>query len=92
VPPFRWNFHGEKVLAEVRKAPVDVQEAFTVLMYQLSKDPTSKSLGVLPLRFGSKRPWGRIIPGTYTVPFADALLVYEVLADYPEINLLYVRR
>jgi hypothetical protein len=87
----KWGFHGESVLQQIRTASPNAQEDFRVLMYRLMKDPTSKDAGVLPLRYGIARPWGRTIPGTYTAPFDDALLVYEVLADYPQLNLLAVR-
>jgi hypothetical protein len=82
VAPVRWAYYGDRVLAEIRKAPADVQEAFYLLMYELTKNPRRAGLGILPLKDG---------PGDqFTVPFDAAQLIYELFADHPWIHLLYV--
>jgi hypothetical protein len=78
----RWAFYGERVLWEIREASGDVQEDFRTLMYELTKDPRRAGLGVLPLKDGTG--------GQYSVPFDNAVLVYEILADHPWIHLLHV--
>jgi hypothetical protein len=70
------------VLIQIRKAPADVQEAFYLLMYELTKNPRRPGLGILPLEDG---PGGQL-----TVPFDAAHLIYELFADHPWIHLLHV--
>jgi hypothetical protein len=82
VPPFRWDFHGDEVRQEILRASPEAREDFRRLLNLLVRNPRSQEIGAKPLR--SK-------PGGYTAPFDDALLVYQVFADYPRIQLLLVR-
>jgi hypothetical protein len=78
VRPFRWEFYGQSVLDEIAKAPQDVREDFARLMDRLTWNPR-RATGVRPLRTE---------PGGFTALFDEAILVYQVLADYPRIHLL----
>lgn len=82
MPPFRWDFHGEGVLDEIARAPVEVREDFARLLGALVRNPRDPKAGVKPLKSA---------PGGFTAPFDDALLVYQVLKDYPRMQLLLVR-
>lgn len=81
MPAFRWDFHGEGVLEEVAKQTAEVREDFAKLMDRLTRNPRNQRVGVKPVM---------TTPGGFTAPFDDALLVYEVFADYPRIHLLLV--
>ena len=81
--PVRWAYYGDRVLNQISQAQPDVQEAFYLLMYELTKNPRRDGLGILPLKDGPG--------GQFSVPFDDAVLVYEVFADHPWIHLLYVQ-
>lgn len=48
----------------------------------LTRNPRDRQAGVRPLKTE---------PGGYTAPFDDALLVYQVLRDFPCIQLRMVR-
>ncbi len=78
--PNLWDFYGEAVLKEVANAPPQVRADFVRLMNRLTTNPR-RARGVRPLRTE---------PAGFTAPFDDALLVYQVLADYPRIHLLLV--
>ncbi len=78
--PNLWEFYGEAVLSEVAKARPQVREDFVRLMNRLTTNPR-QGRGVRQLRTE---------PGGFTAPFDDALLVYQVLADYPRIHLWLV--
>ncbi len=81
MPAFRWEVYGEPVLDEIAEAPLEVRQDFARLLDQLTRNPRHRRASVRPLRAA---------PGGYSAPFDDALLVYQVLADYPRIHLLLV--
>jgi len=51
------------------------------IVESLAENPLSRSLGVFPLKYGQSM---------YTVRFDDALLVFQILADYPLVQLIHI--
>ena len=82
MPSFRWAYYGAHVFEQLGDASPDIQEDFNVLMFELTKDPRRRGLGILPLKDGPG--------GQFTVPFDEAYLIYELFADHPWIHLLHV--
>jgi len=56
------------------KATEDVQEEFFVLMERLSRNPRDPEIAIV---------LSRDAPATYTAPFDDGLVEYQILADHP---------
>jgi hypothetical protein len=63
-------------------SPIEVRQDFARLMSRLVLNPRDTKAGVKQLKTA---------PGGFTAPFDDALLVYQILRDYPRIQLLLVR-
>jgi hypothetical protein len=87
VEPKRYQFVGKRVIDQIAEAPAPIQKDFWTVLEVLQDHPhpiPGKSLlGVLEL----KDPQ---LPSGYTVPFDNGLLVYQVMADYPIIQLVQV--
>lgn len=55
-------------------ASEDVQEEFYILMERLTRNPKDPELAIVP---------SKDAPGTYSAPFDDGLVEYQILADHP---------
>jgi hypothetical protein len=76
--PFRRSFHLErKVRLSLRGASPEEREQFFALLDHLAVNPTDPMVGVAPVRDD--------LPQTYTAPFDFAVVMFQVLADYPVI-------
>lgn len=83
-PTFRYTYYGEQVLSEIDGAPDRIKRDFVAVAESLSENPYGTSIGVRPLKGLN------FTPQMYSVPFDDALLVFQVMADHPVILLIHV--
>jgi hypothetical protein len=83
-PRFRYTYHGDQVLEEIDAAPDRIKRDFVSVIESLAENPFGTSIGVRPLKGLD------FSPQMYSVPFDDALLVFQVMADYPIILLVHI--
>jgi hypothetical protein len=77
-----YQIRGEETLQRIHERP-EVWNDWLILAEGLSEDPRNPAVGD-PLRDTEARP------GTYSASFDEAVLLYQVMADFPIVELLQV--
>jgi hypothetical protein len=81
---FRYTYHGDQVLEEIDATPARIKREFVAVIESLAENPFGTSIGVHPLKGLD------FSPQMFSVPFDGALLVFQVMADYPVILLVHI--
>ena len=73
------------ILPEAKSWSLILRTQFYSLVEKMAANPNASGLGVRPLKLGTHPPGG-----WYSAPFDRALLIFQMMADFPLIRLLYV--